>query len=592
MKKKYLLILLFALLLIACEDSLERFPADQLTVPTTFTNNSNFEIYAWGFYDAFIGYSSRDVLNQEARCDLALYNTSTQPNSWLHQLITVPSSSSTWNNAYARIKSINLMLDNIEGATSKLTDKEKAHWKSVGLFFRAYEYINLVNIYGAVPWVDKVLTDSDEEYLYGERTPRDEVAKNILDDLTWAEEHINANGNGENTVNRDVVRALITRFGLREGTWRKYHSLGGETPYLQASFEASKALVTDHPTIIDDYQYVFNSEDLAGKPGILLYKAYIPIKMRHYLSHHTGSSIGNWDVTKKGMDIYLCTDGQTRWTSPLFAGDKDPYDEFRNRDHRLYYTVLPPYRVNASGKTYTKLADIKVNEYIDLMDEISTYEQKTLPNCNWAGNVLKVSPHFRKYNEGQGFNATATGYWLYKFQNRISQGFQNSDVHDAPLFRMGEVMLNYAEAAFELGEFTQAVADATVNKLRARGHVAALSISAIPDDPTRDATVEPALWEIRRERAVELMYEGFRTDDLRRWKKWGEYTKEAKLGRWVVNSEYGNKLPIQNGADEGYVQPYAAPEGVPDHYYLSPIPSDQIVLNPQLKQNPGWSSIP
>jgi len=589
MKKIYLLIPALLLLLAGCdEDSLERLPEDKLTVPTTFTNNSNFEAYAWGFYNTFTGYSSRSVLNQEARCDLALYNKSTQPNSWLNQLITVPSASGTWNGAYTRIKRVNLMLDNIEGATSKLTGSEKDHWRSVGYFFRAYEYFNLLKTYGAVPWVDKALTDSDDEYLYGTRTPRDEVAKYILNDLQWAEENIKVNGNGANTISRDVIRALISRFGLFEGTWRKYHALGGEIPYLQASFDASAALVNAHPILIDDYQMVFNSEDLAGKPGMLLYKAYIPIKMRHFLSHHTGSSIGTWDLSKKGVDMYLCTDGQTRWTSPLFVGDKDPYNEFRNRDRRLYYTVLPPYRVAASGKNYTKLEDPKVNEYINLMDNISTYEQKTLPDCNWGGNVLKVSPHFRKYNEGQGFNACATGYFMWKFQNRISQGFQNSDVHDAPLFRMGEIMVNYSEAAFELGKFTQDIADASINKLRSRGHVGALNIGSIVNDPTRDASVDPALWEIRRERAVELMYEGFRTDDLRRWKKWSEYTKEAKLGRWVVNSEYGNKLPIQNGAAEGYVQPYATPKGVPDYYYLSPIPSSQIVLNPQLKQNPGW----
>ncbi|MCH5684866.1 RagB/SusD family nutrient uptake outer membrane protein [Niabella sp. W65] len=97
---------------------------------------------------------------------------------------------------------------------------------------------------------------------------------------------------------------------------------------------------------------------------------------------------------------------------------------------------------------------------------------------------------------------------------------QSADINDCPVFRMGEILMNYAEAQFELGQFSQAIANATINKTRARGEVAPLNISAIPNDPTRDPAVDPVLWEIRRERAVELMGEGFRFDDLRRWKKW------------------------------------------------------------------------
>ena len=101
--------------------------------------------------------------------------------------------------------------------------------------------------------------------------------------------------------------------------------------------------------------------------------------------------------------------------------------------------------------------------------------------------------------------------------------------------------------------------------------------------------MEPALWEIRRERGVEFLAEGLgRVFDIKRWKKLVEYGAEEKLGRWVKNEDYGNKLPIQGGAAEGYISPWGPPPGVPAHYYLEPIPSDQIVLNPKLEQNPGW----
>lgn len=582
---------IFLLLFTACDENfLEKLPKDQLTVSTTFTSNANFETYAWGFYNTFPGYwDVTGIIGKDMASDLMVNNSGTQGHPTLWQLRTVPSSSSTWTNAYVNIRRANLMLDNIEA--SQLTDQEKKHWRSVGLFFRAYEYVELIANYGAVPWVDRVLTEADEEALYGPRTPRDEVAQNILNDLTFAEANINPNGNGPNTINTDVVRALLSRFGLYEGTWRKYHGLGGEQQYLQASADASAKLITDHPSLHPSYDEVFNSESLAGVKGVLLYKAYEFGILNGRFSHWNRSSIGHEDLTKKAVDQYLCTDGQTIHTSPLFDGEKDAYDEFRNRDHRLYFNTPPPFRVDTGGKnqlTWEFDSDPKSREYIDLMATLSDDLHKTLPTMNWRGLIVRTSPHFRKFNEGHGFNVTYSGYAFYKYYNKISR-LQNRDSHDAPIFRMGEIFLNYAEVMHELGQFTQAIADQTINPLRARGKVAPLDIANIPTDPTRDADVDPILWEIRRERGIEFLTEGLgRIYDVKRWKKLVEYGSREKLGRWVKNSDYGNNLPIQGDADEGYVSPWGPPPGVPEHYYLEPIPSDQIVLNPKLEQNPGW----
>lgn len=590
MKKIHIIIFSLLLLASGCsEDFLVKVPKDQLAETTTFTTNSNFETYSWGFYSYFSGFYV-GTLDSEKHGDLGIQSNGSQGSDWLWQRMIVPSASSTWTIPYRNIKRVNLMLDNID--KSQLTDGEKDHWRSVGYFFRAHEYLKLLKAYGAVPWVDHVLTDKDIEMLYGPRTPRDEVAQNMLDDLKWAELHINPNGNGANTVNTNVVRALISHFGLFEGTWRKYHGLGGEEQYLQASADASAHLIADFPNLHSNYDEVFNSESLNGVDGIILYKQYEFTQLEHYLTSRHRNSAGNWDLTKKAVDSYLCLDGQTRWTSPMFDGDHDAYDEFRNRDRRLYFTTVPPFRVDTDGKnqmTWKFDPDPKHREYIDLMNTLSDDKHKLLPTLNWRGLVVKTEPHFRKYNEGQGFNASYTGYRSHKNYNTLAM-IQNKDFCDAPIYRMGEIMVNYAEAMQELGQFTQLIADQTINKLRARGQVAPLDIAAIVEDPTRDATVDPVMWEIRRERAVELMYEGFRFNDLRRWRKVDEYAGVEKLGRYVVNANYGNKLPIQGGAAEGYISPYGVPPGFPDYYYLFPIPSDQIVLNPELKQNPGWTT--
>ena len=117
-----------------------------------------------------------------------------------------------------------------------------------------------------------------------------------------------------------------------------------------------------------------------------------------------------------------------------------------------------------------------------------------------------------------------------------------------------------------------------------------MNVSAItPDfDPTRDPSVNEVLWEIRRERAIELMGEGFRRDDLRRWKKMS-YASAPKLGRWIRQSDYKKVIPIQGGAAEGYVQLVpGTPPVFPEHYYLFPLPSEELVLNEALEQNPDW----
>lgn len=578
------------LFLVACDEAfLEKLPQDQLTVSTAFTSNANFETYAWGLYNALPDYIDFTELNRERGSDLLVDNSGTQGDALLWQRKIVPGSAGLWDNAFANIRRVNLMIDNIDN--SDMNDTDKAHWRAVGLFFRAYEYVELIANYGAVPWVDRVLTEADEDALYGPRTPRDEVAKNVLDDLKWAEENIKPDGNGPNTINTDAVRALISRFGLYEGTWRKYHSLGGEQAYLQASADASALLIAAHPNLHPSYDEVFNSETLAGVDGVLLYKAYEFGILNGRWSHYNRSSIGHDDLTKKAVDQYLCLDGQTIHTSPLFDGEEDAYDEFRNRDHRLYFNTPPPFRVDTDGKnqeTWKFDPDPKHREYIDLMATLSDDEHKTLPTMNWRGLIVRTSPHFRKFNEGHGYNVTYSGYAFYKFSNKISR-LQNRDSHDKPIFRMGEVLLNYAEAMAELGQFSQEIADQTINKLRARGAVAPLDLANMVEDPTRDADVDPVLWEIRRERGIEFLGEGLgRVFDIKRWKKLVEYGAEEKLGRWVKNADYGNNLPIQGGAEEGYVSPWGPPPGVPDYYYLEPIPSDQIVLNPQLEQNPGW----
>lgn len=597
---------------------LDQVPLDKLSEPTTFVNEFGFQSFAWKFYDVFPAYDNYGVglgadagstpysIGNDANSDVMAVSAYNSQTRWIGQLKVVPVDDWFYKDSYSRLRSINIMLANIDN--SPLSEEGKNHWRAVGYFFRAYNYANLINLFGDVPYVEKLLKDTDSA-LYMPRTPRDMVAKNIMTDLNYAVAHLRPKSSGlyvtgSNAVTPDAALAFISRFGLREGTWRKYHDLADAATYLQASADASAILLSRYPNLAASYDTDFNSDNLDGVPGIIMFKAYGGNGTLSVGQNFTGNQMnrfGYLDLTKAAMDQYLMTDGQTRFTSPLFMGDKNAYDEFRNRDQRLYYTVPPPYRVlidNSMATSFTYTNDTRDTSYFGFMRGISDDQHKTLPVTTGGlpGNavIIGIEPNFFDVSiDAQGTNLqnTFTGYRLYKYANNIgASGIGKWS--DAPIFRMGEILMNYAEATWELGKFDQTIADQTINKTRARGKVAPLVIASIPADPTRDAAVDPVLWEIRRERTIELMGEGFRFDDLRRWKKM-EYATKIKLGRYIKKgADYipaDTKIPIQGGGNEGYIsyEPLPNPNW-PEHYYLYPIPSGQIALNNKLTQNPGW----
>lgn len=239
---------------------------DQQTEATAFKTNDNFKTYAWGLYEYFNGFPTDGGytpanISSEYDTDNIIYANSGGESDYAYQLKKLPATSDSWSFTY--IRRVNIMLQNIDG--SSMSDVDKDHWRSVGYFFRALRYFDMMAAYGDVPWIDKVLDDTDTEELYCERTPRDEVAKHILEELQWAEEHIKEDGTGTNTINVHVVRALISRFGLFEGTWRKYHGLNDSETYLKACANASEKLMNAYPSIMPNYDDLYNSEELVGK---------------------------------------------------------------------------------------------------------------------------------------------------------------------------------------------------------------------------------------------------------------------------------------------------------------------------------------
>ena len=631
MKKIYIWAASAALLLGACNnDFLEKTPIESQTEATAFKTYDNFKTYAWSLYSIFDNAerSNQNSFVQSLIGNLGRYEgdfkagylttySTTEPNNLRNQTATAPSSGGGWDFTY--IRKINLMLDNID--KSEMKEADKAHWRAVGYFFHSFNYMELVSRFGDVPWVDKVIGEADKDLIYGARSPRKDVTDKILERLQYAEKNIKAAGDGNNTINLHVVRALMSRFCLFEGTWRKYHGLGDEAKYLAEAIRVSNELKNAFPNVNESYDALMCSDNLAGYTGIILYKEYEKDILLNSVGHTERTSSGKYEMHKATVEMYLCSDGKTISNSPEYDGDKSMYDEFRNRDYRLLYHVVPPYFMNTglnvdftpnnskNATTYKGTDDTE--EFAKLLVKLLPANgAKRLPVFNWSGTMNWMSPNVN--GPGQAPMGSRSGYYMWRHYNLwdVNSNMASTNTCDKPIFYIEEILLNYAEAMFETGQFSQAVADQTINKLRKRAGVADMKVADINAvfDPKRDPAVDPVLWEIRRERIVELMGEGFGFQDIRRWKKGDWFMNQDQMGVYIKKTDYvnakGDVVPAWNTLElvnrdgskaetEGYLKRFGNPakegKGWKDAYYLFPLPLNDLSLNNNLKQNTGWN---
>lgn len=631
-----------------CNDSfLDKTPITDLTEDNAFNSYDNFKNFMWPCYEMFVNTTIRTSTRgngwgtggqYEGDVDAGYLNKRSPSgfNQFAYQTKGSTASGNGWDFS-SYIRRVNIMLSHIE--ESDMTEAEKEHWQAVGYFFHSFWYMELIDRFGDVPWVNKVLTEESPE-IYDARMPRVQVADSVLTRLQWAENHIGnfESQDGANTINKNCVRAALSRFTLREGTWRKYHGLEGSDKYLQECVRVSELLMTDYPVLYTGtdgqpgagYGEMWTTEDLSTVPGIILYKAYVqdinPVQGGCYIEHTSSHDI---EMNQNIVDLYLMKNGKPiHNASSGYHGDKSMYTTFRDRDPRLYHTVMPPYKVEANGAnkpvenpnaSWGYTSDPADREYIDLMGANYSCSNpgvgmKRLPAQNWSASLVPQIP-----NLGTGaFVTCRSGYYLWKLYCSWEENFNNGtlNVADKPIFKIEEVLLNYAEAKAELGEFTQDVADKSINKLRDRAEVARMNVGEIDDnfDPDRPyyypegnaagIRVPALLWEVRRERIIELMGEGFGFYDVRRWRMAPWFLNRAAKGIWVTKDYalsksmtlYNPNTGVSDGQSgsmtEGYLylfnDPIAEGKGWLDKYYLYQVPTDEILLNPNLTQNPGW----
>lgn len=630
--KKIIYILTLLIAFTSCKkDFLDKYPLTSPVESNAFTTYDNFKSYIYPCYGMFTdgtiltsvtaGFPQDAQYRGDYFANYLTYKGTSSQNQYAWQTVQDAVSGNGWDFTY--IRRINIMLDHINDGN--LSAAERNHWKAVGYFFHSYWYMMLVNRFGDVPWINQTLSTSSTQAM-DPRASRLVVGDSILARLKWAEQNIGdfSAVDGKNTINKNCVLAAISRFTLREATWRKYHQKGDYNAYLTECERASKLLMDQYPTLYNGtdgqpaagYGEIWTTESLANIPGVILYKEYFDntyFRCNSSYIEHTSSHVV--EMPQHTVDMYLTKDGLpiNNAGNTLYKGDKDMYSTFRNRDPRLYHTVMPPYNVSAVAGTYptwSYSANPADREYIDIMKPNSSCANpgtgmKRLPGQNWSASLLPRIPNFSdgKATTTKAYVSCRSGYYVWKYYDQWETNFNNGALNtsDKPIFKIEEILLNYAECMWEQSKFNQGVVDITINKLRSRAGVSPMIVANISAnfDPSRDQTVDPVLWEIRRERMVELMGEGFGFDDVRRWKKAAWYINRQDYGMWIPKSEItGSLLNISTGyADntgmtQGYRYLYNDPvkdgKGWLDKYYLYQVPTSEITLNPALTQNPGW----
>lgn len=466
------------LLASSCNDSfMDRQPHTEIGVDSYFNTERDLQMYCYGLVNT-PGYSYD---SDEGTDDQA-----TTSNVEVKNIMLSPNPTSVTINAgwdWERLYDINFFLANCDRAN--VTPDVLAHYQGVARFYRAEFYMDKVKTYSDVPWYDKVLTTDDPD-LYKVRDSRDYVVGKIFEDYRFAAEHVQAD-QPQGAVNKWIVLSMMARHALYEGTYRKYHDelnlQQTAADYLRMAADAAWQVMqeggfsiynTGHP--YEDYSTLFNSPDLTTNPEMI---------QAHYYENDVAENgfwaymFGNYIPcpTKDLVQAYLMKDGSYYSSQPDYR-TRQFVDEFKDRDPRIYQTLAYPGWELVNTMTYATGAGIYVQEL----------------NKNFSG-----------YHQIKGFiNNKDENYYV---------GI------DFPVIRYAEVLLTYAEAKAELGELTQDVLDQTVNLLRDRAGMPHLQMNPPVDPVMAEAFpgVGSTLLEIRRERRVELAFEGFRFDDLMRW---------------------------------------------------------------------------
>lgn len=588
----------------SCDDFFDRTPENKFAAELFFTSATDLQYYTNGLIDEALPGFESIALGKDMYTDFC--GTKNSEEFLLPDRYTAANGTGWSYSNWSFLRGVSYMLDNMHNAKDNVSPELYNHYEGVARFFRALSTFNKVKTFGDCYYIDHVIDPSDSTILYGPRQDREYVMHMVIEDLKFACENCLTDGAGIRTsgaiyINKYTAEALASRIALFEGTYRKYHATNPstgqswnnnyETPQqiLQFAFDAAKDVVENSPfTLHANYRELFTSRTLPSDEVIWGRNANEDLGVAHLVTYKYCSTTSSklYGPTKEYIMMFLDKDGNS------VPGETSITKEFLNRDNRLAACVLGP------GQKMT----------------------------NSAGASVDFAPDF---------TWSTTGYiwikWVMPEYSPMNEGGTAKSLNSMPVLRLGEVMLNYAEAAEELGILDATIWDKTIAELRrVHGGITSTPFPATKDeflnnyytqDVLHPVSLSAAALEIRRERATEMMFEeGHRYDDLMRWNLGDllerRYNHQGWRGIYLTKEDFNNGFDFNGkhytvskttatketnykistradgnwtltGSDHGYLI-YNYKLNWDDKMYLYPIPVTAANVNPNLGQNEGW----
>lgn len=571
MKKITYILGLFSML--TFQSCLDMEPKTQLADTNYWQTPDHFKLFATQFYGWTVDFKQLDDSpHSDVRSDL---RTGITLDVYSNGTNSIPSSDKTYTNNYNRIRQVNTLLQQAEGYAAPAdieTSVGEAH------FFRAYCYFDLLQVYGDVI-ITRTPLDIDSPEMQMARNSRDEVVDFILEDLEEAirllPEANEISSKDEGRLSSQAASAFLSRVALYEGTWQKFRNGGQNNDRSSALLDI--AATSAHDVIesgffelfapeelgTEAYKYLFILENDKSNPAGITKsgnKEYI-FTRRHDPTlasigfNITQGRLGNAVyVTRKMANMYLQSNGLP--INPQTWDYSKVDSEFKNRDNRMSNTLMIP------GHTYWGTGGGRID---------------------WTGSAEEIANASHK----NFMPSTGTGYFPHKWCCERDGVPAGMEAYDYPIIRYAEVLLNYAEAVFErddkISDEDLAIS-LNLTRKRVNPNMPDLTNAFVSANNLDMRT------EIRRERTVEFYDENFRIDDLKRWKTAEEEMPMNLTGVKWRDTDYETKWSDASSKTmdaEGCII-YEQGRVWEEKHYLYPLPIDQLKLNPNLKQNPGW----
>jgi len=600
--KKYIIFIIASVLITACDSELNISPKNIITNDQVFSNESAIEAYLVSLYNAL----PIEDFNYGAGTGFNAWPGTPTATAAFEAVRCLNDNPSTvgdgtwwnwWSGAYKAIRNVNNFLDNLPSAS--LTDNTKAELTGEAKFLRAYYYFGLVKRYGGVPIIKTVqnFTGDNLDELQVPRDKEKDVYDFIASDLDEAASALPAASEERGRANKYVALALKSRAMLFAASIAKYGSVqlngivgieaSNANAYWQAAFNAAKEVINSGAYSLYDvnsdkaenFRLMFLDNSTANTESIFAKDFSYPDKTHSYDNWNLPYSIrcSGGGGSRLNPTLQLCeefeyTDGSNGIlkiadTNGNYIKYKNATDLYTDKDPRFFATIIAPFTewkgsvidvragIIDNGKTIT------AGDYSNLYDTINHVTSSATGMHIIGQNGIG----------GGGGEVSLTGFYPNKYLNsnydRSYVGSWKSYTSFIDM-RLGEVYLNYAEAAIELNDVTNA--KWAINQIRDRAGIKTLTDSEVSRD------------KIRHERLVELALEGHKYWDIRRWRIADDLINNSKAVALLPYYDVQSRSYIFKEESVGYSLTFYT------KLYYEKIGTSEISKNPQLVQNPNY----